>query len=242
MIFFKLGANRSFRTLVRFKFSRFGLLITSNNECFMSENKKYPCTGVILAGGLNTRFFGKDKALLKVAGKSILERILDVFNALFDEIILITNKPLRYCDWDLTIVTDLLPFRSSLTGIHTGLFYSSHPYIFCSGCDTPFLKKELVESMVAQIWSDADLIIPDTSAGMEPLCAVYAKRNLYNVEKHVMDGKCKIIRVFSKKRIRNIPEDFLRRTDPHLTSFFNVNTPEDLVEAEQRAKLNLEVP
>ena len=52
---------------------------------------KYPCTGVILAGGLNTRFSGKEKAFLKIDGMCILDRVLDTFKAVFHEIILVTN-------------------------------------------------------------------------------------------------------------------------------------------------------
>ena len=102
----------------------------------------HPCTGVILSGGLNTRFNGQNKALVRVGQKRILDRLYDVFSDLFDEIILVTNQPLQFLDWDLTIVTDIFSARSSLTGIHAGLFYMKNPFAFFSACDTPFLKKE----------------------------------------------------------------------------------------------------
>ena len=78
---------------------------------------KTSVTGVILAGGQNTRFSGMNKALIRVGGKCILERIYDVFSDLFEEIILVTNDPLQYLEWDLDIVTDLFPIRSSLTEV-----------------------------------------------------------------------------------------------------------------------------
>ena len=92
---------------------------------------KISCSGVILAGGLNTRFSGKEKALVRVGGKRIIDRILAVFNGLFEEIILVTNNPLRYIEWDVNIVTDLFPIRSSLTGIHAGLLCIQSLCIFC---------------------------------------------------------------------------------------------------------------
>ena len=103
----------------------------------------FPCTGVILSGGLSTRFNGQNKAFISVGQRRILDRLYDVFSGLFDEIILVTNHPLQFLEWDLTIVTDIYPVRSSLTGIHTGLFYMKNPFAFFSACDTPFLKKEL---------------------------------------------------------------------------------------------------
>lgn len=193
---------------------------------------KYSCTGVILAGGMNTRFSGKDKALLRVGGRRILDYILDIFNDFFDEIILVTNKPTPYLKWDIHIVTDLFPIRSSLTGIHAGLFYASHPHAFFTACDTPFLKKELIETILKKIDPSADAFIPEISAGLEPLCAVYAKKCLSRIEQHLAQDKLKIQRVFKNGRIKKIPEKTLRKNDPDLVSFFNINTPEDLQKAE----------
>ncbi len=190
------------------------------------------CTGVILAGGLNTRFDGLPKALITVGGKSILTRIYNVFDELFDEIILVTNEPLLYLDWDVRIVTDLFTIRSSLTGIHAGLFYANRPYVFFAACDTPFLKRELVETIIQAMRSGFDVAMPATSAGLEPLCAVYSKRCLEAAARNIKQNKLKIQRVFRKSRILTIPETVLRDRDAHLDSFFNVNTPADLVRAE----------
>jgi molybdopterin-guanine dinucleotide biosynthesis protein A len=192
-----------------------------------------PCTGVILSGGLNTRFDGENKAFISVGGRRIIDRLLDVFSDLFDEIILVTNHPELFLQWDLTIVTDIFDLRSSLTGIHTGLFYSNNPYAFFSACDTPFLKKELVEILVKQIEQKIDIIMPETAAGFEPLCAIYSKRCLKAAEDHLKANKVKIQWAFRSNRIRNIPENQLRTVDPELRSFLNINTPEDLVRAQE---------
>jgi molybdopterin-guanine dinucleotide biosynthesis protein A len=192
-----------------------------------------PCTGVILSGGLNKRFDGENKAFINVGGRRIIDRLLDVFSDLFDEIILVTNHPELFLQWDLTIVTDIIDLRSSLTGIHTGLFYSNNPYAFFSACDTPFLKKELVEILVKQIEQKIDIIMPETAAGFEPLCAIYSKRCLKPAEDHLKANKVKIQWAFRSNRIKNIPENQLRTVDPELRSFLNINTPEDLVRAEE---------
>ena len=194
---------------------------------------KFSCTGVILSGGLNTRFNGQNKALIRVGQKRILDRLYDVFSDLFDEIILVTNDPLQFVEWDLTIVTDLFPVRSSLTGIHAGLFYMKNPFAFFSGCDTPFLKKDLIEVLLENIDKNKDIIMPETSAGMEPLCAIYSKRCLNAAEHHIKQNKFKIQRALGNHRLKKIPETVLRSKDPELISFFNINTPEDLTRAEE---------
>jgi molybdenum cofactor guanylyltransferase len=197
---------------------------------------KMSCSGVILCGGLSTRYGGENKALLKVGGVRILDRLFGIYTEFFDEIILVTNHPREYLEWDALIVTDLFPVRSSLTGIHAGLFYARHPFAFFSACDSPFLKRKVIETVLENLEPEIDLVIPQTSAGFEPLCAAYSRRCLKPAEENIRQSKFKIQMALSEKRIKKIPEDLLREKDPQLLSFFNVNSPEDLARAEQLVK------
>ena len=196
-------------------------------------NMKYPCSGIILAGGQNIRFSRQNKAFISIGGKRILDHIYEVFTKLFAEIILVTNDPLQYLEWDLNIGTDLFPIRSSLTGIHAGLFYSTNPYSFFIACDTPFLKMEMVEVIVNSIEPDIDIILPETSEGLQPLCAVYSKQCLKPVERQLTRKELQIRRFFKKVRVKKLPENLLRENDPDLLSFFNINTSDDLAKAEE---------
>ena len=197
---------------------------------------KNSCSGVILAGGLSTRYGGENKAFLRVGGLRILDRLFAVYTELFEEIILVTNNPVEFLEWDALIVSDIFSIRSSLTGIHAGLFYASHPFAFFSACDAPFLKKEIVETVLEHIDPGADLVIPQISVGLEPLCAAYSRRCLKPAEDHLRVNKFKIQLALKTCRIKRIPEERLREKDPDLVSFFNVNTPEDLARAEQIVK------
>jgi molybdopterin-guanine dinucleotide biosynthesis protein A len=202
----------------------------------MTSKSKFPCSGVILSGGLAARYDGTEKALLWVGGVRILDLIYEIYRELFDEIILVTNSPEKFLKWDLLIVSDLFPIRSSLTGIHAGLFYMTNPYAFFSACDTPFLKKEMVETVIGKIEAQIDIVMPETSAGFEPLCAVYSKRCLEAAQNHLEQEKLKITKTFRKSRIKTISEKVLRQIDPELQSFFNINTPDDLKRAEEMVK------
>jgi len=182
---------------------------------------------------LASRYQGTEKALLRVGGIRILDRIYEIYRELFEEIILVTNNPQKFLEWDLLIVSDLFPIRSSLTGIHAGLFYMTNPFAFISACDTPFLKKEMVETVIGKIEAHIDIVIPETSAGFEPLCAVYSKRCLSAAQHHLEQEKLKVIKAFRKSRIKTISEKVLREIDPDLRSFFNINKPEDLKTAEK---------
>ena len=188
---------------------------------------------MILAGGLNTRFSGINKAFVRVGGKRILDYVYDLCNDLFEEIILVTNDPLQYLEWDAVVTTDLFPIRSSLTGIHAGLFCATTPYAFFTACDSPFLTKEVAETIIDQIEPRFDVFIPKTSAGLEPLCAVYSKQCLKPVEQQLIQKKLKIHGFFENVRVKKIPEKIFLEKDPDLISFFNINTPEDLNRAEE---------
>jgi len=192
-----------------------------------------PYSGIILAGGLNSRFSGANKAFIQIGNKRILDNIYDVFRELFEEIILVTNDPLKYLGWDLKIVTDIYPARSSLTGIHAGLFYATSSHSFITACDTPFLKKELIETIICAVELQTDIIIPETSAGIEPLCAVYSKRCLKQIENQLDKQEYKIQKFFNKVRVKKLSDNELRANDPELTSFFNVNNPASLEKAKE---------
>jgi molybdenum cofactor guanylyltransferase len=202
----------------------------------MPPKSKIPCTGVILSGGLAIRYNGTEKALLSVGGVRILDRIFHIYTELFEEIILVTNSPEKFLAWDLLIVPDLFPIRSALTGIHAGLFFMSNPFAFISACDTPFIKKEIVETVIGNIEAHIDLVLPETTFGYEPLCAAYSKRCLDPAQQHLEHQKLKVIKAFQKCRVKTISEKVLRAKDPDLQSFFNINTPADMQRAEKMVK------
>ena len=197
-----------------------------------------PCTGVILAGGLNKRFDGQNKAFIRIGGKRIVDRLLDVYGRLFDQIVLVTNDPVAYMDVDALIVSDHYSVRSSLNGLQAGLFAAAHEYAFFAACDTPFIKGALIQRLLETVTRKADIIIPSTSAGYEPMFAVYKKTCLPAMVWQLERGMLKIQGMFRKVRLKTVDEADLRMVDPELVSFFNVNTPEDLVRAEALHKQN----
>ncbi len=190
------------------------------------------CSGVILAGGLNTRFAGREKAFITLGGESLIDRLYRIFREIFEDVLVVTNDPLKYLGRDAHIVTDLFPVRSSLTGIHAGLFHCRTPHAFFAACDIPYLRKEVVQAVVGAITPEIDAVIPQTAAGLEPLCAAYSTRCLDTIWQHLTKDRLKIQRILKKMKVRTIAEERLRRLDPQLTSFFNINSPADLIRAE----------
>lgn len=194
-------------------------------------------TGIILAGGENRRFNGTEKSDLIVGGQRIIEHTMSLFSELFSKIIVVTNNPRHYLKWDVTIAKDIVAKRSSLAGMHTGLFFTTTPYVFVSACDTPFLKKEIIQTIIENVEPDSDVVIPQTTAGLEPLCAAYSIRCLPFIQQELDQNRLKIQGFFNKVRVKMVDESQLIKLDPRLLSFFNINTPADL---ETAAKLEEE--
>jgi molybdopterin-guanine dinucleotide biosynthesis protein A len=194
------------------------------------------CTGVILAGGQNKRFGGQNKAFLRIGEKRIVDRLMDVFSRLFNQVVLVTNEPAAYMDVDALLVSDHFAKRSSLNGLHAGLFAAAYETAFFAACDTPFAREALIRCVLDHIETKADIVIPSTSAGFEPLFAVYRKSCLPAMAHQLEHDRLKIQGLFRKVRLKTIDEAELRRADPELISFFNINTPEDLTLAENLRK------
>lgn len=189
----------------------------------------YPYTGIILAGGLGTRLSGRNKAFIKVNGRRIIDNTYAVFKKLFREIILVTNAPELYREWDnLKVVPDIFQARSSMTGLHAGLSHASFPFAFAVACDSPFLKPGLIEAVLSHIRPDTYIVVPQVPKGYEPLCAVYSKNCVPDLETCLNAGRYQILEIFDKGPTIRVPGSRLRAFDPELSSFFNINTPGDL--------------
>ena len=193
---------------------------------FNGHLRKQKASGVILSGGLCSRHGGRNKALIDVGGEKIIDRIYQVMKGIFDDLILVTNEPNVYRHLDAKIVTDIYPCRSAMTGLHAGLNAAENTHAFFTACDAPLIKKELVELMLENYRSDYDVLVPETSAGMEPLFAVYSKRCLPFIEHHLEQHNFKIRDVYKYLNVSSVREETLRCKDDELISFFNINTPE----------------
>lgn len=186
------------------------------------------CSAVILAGGLNSRMQGRNKAFLRVAGKTILDRLLDNLRPLFSEIVLVTRQPQLYRQISLRIVRDIYEARSSLTGIHAGLRAIRNLHAFVVPCDAPFLNPALVSLLVRKSRPRIDVVAPRVDGYLQALCTVYSKTCIPFIERQIENGAYKIVDFWGRVRVQAVSARSIRAVDPEMYSFFNVNTPADL--------------
>ncbi len=198
---------------------------------------KFDYTGIILAGGKNSRFPGEKKTFRKLGNLMILEGIYRLLKSLFREIIVVVNEPQEFAGWDMTIATDIIPLKCALAGLHAGLFYASYPYAYVIAGDTPFVKQSIIKYIVDRIDLKYDVIIPRTHDGLEPLSAVYSKNCIPLIENNLEKNIVVIKEFFQKKRVREIPAKELEKLDPEMRFSFNINTPDDFEKAKKIADM-----
>lgn len=187
------------------------------------ENKKSKITGVILAGGTNSRF-GSEKALVKINNIRIIERTLNVMKDIFSENIVISNNEKLYREYEVKIFPDLAEGKGPLMGVYTALYHSSTD-VFVTACDMPFIDSGVIKKIVSNIAS-FDAVIPLYNGKLHFLHAVYSLQCLDTMKKKLDAGIFLGLKGLLKDLNCNILEEF-KFEDSFLPPFFNMNTPDD---------------
>lgn len=200
----------------------------------IKKNKEIrPLTAIILAGGKSSRIGSdKDKAMLKLNKKCLIDIVISKLRHIVGDNIIIVGPPEKYPSYK-QVVPDIFNQRGLLVGLYSGLKSSASRYNLVVGCDMPFLKVELLQYLRDKIDSN-DIIIPRyTKSYIEPLCAIYSKDCLSVMERNIEAGILSIRRIFPYLKVEYIEEKEIKRIDPELNSFFNINFKEDFVRAEE---------
>jgi molybdopterin-guanine dinucleotide biosynthesis protein A len=193
-------------------------------------------TLAIQAGG-ESRRMGRDKALLPFLGQPMILRLLNRLARIADEMLITSNQPENYRFLGLTPIHDLLPGFGALGGLYTALSAARHPYVAIVACDMPFASPELFAVQLAILReTGADAVIPRSEAGTEPFHAVYRCDTCLTHVRAALDaGKRRVDAWFSQVNIRYLaPPEYLPY-DPDQRAFLNINTLEELKEAERIA-------
>jgi molybdopterin-guanine dinucleotide biosynthesis protein A len=193
-------------------------------------------TLVIQAGG-ESRRMGSDKALLLFLGQPLILRPLNRVGRLADEVLVTSNQPEKYLLLGLTPIPDLLPGFGALSGLYTALNVAGHPYVAVVACDMPFASPELFAMELTLLReTGADAVIPHTGAGTEPFHAVYRRETCLPYVRSALDaGKRRVDAWFPQANIRYLTSAEILPNDPDKLAFLNINTPEELKEAEEIA-------
>jgi len=187
---------------------------------------------VILAGGTSSRM-GKDKALLPFRGTTMIDHILCQVEGLGKETLIIANDLEAYKHFAIPVYPDVVPGIGALGGLLSALTVAAHPHVLVLACDMPFVNQSLYRHLMSLI-TEYDAVMPRLNSGRrEPFRSIYAKSCLEPVRAAINAGERKATSFLRFVRVRYVEEDEAKRYDPGLLTFFNINTPADLSEAEK---------
>jgi molybdopterin-guanine dinucleotide biosynthesis protein A len=183
--------------------------------------------GIVLAGGTSRRM-GRNKALLPAGTSTLIETVVTrLREACGDDLLLVTNDPGAYGHLGIRMVPDALPPGQSLVGVYTGILHAKGPAFICA-CDMPFLNPSLVRYLTS-LAGTADAVVPRHDGLYEPLHAVYAPGCLDPIRRCIA-RQGRNTDFLPEVHVRIVDDAELRRFDPALRSFLNVNTPDEYAE------------
>jgi molybdopterin-guanine dinucleotide biosynthesis protein A len=201
-----------------------------------------PILGLVLAGGLARRMGGGDKALIRIGGTTILERVLGRLGPQCTGIALNANgDPARFAATGLPIIADDVPgFAGPLAGILAGLDWAAAQlpqieWVVSVPGDCPFVPRDLVVRLfAARIEADLPLACARSGDWRHPVVGLWPVGLRKNLRQALVDEGLRKIEVWTARygvAVADWPTD---QVDP----FFNVNTPEDAAEAQRIAALH----
>ncbi len=195
-------------------------------------------SAIILAGGRSSRM-GKPKAGLDFAGKSFLERIAEELAPSFDDLIVVAApenaESFRIQIPGARIIRDEIAFAGPLDALRRGLIAAHHEIAFGCSCDLPMLKSAVAVELCSLIGEHA-AAIPIVDNRTQALCAAYRKSAADSIVRLIAKGEQRLVVLADVLDARRVSEDELRRVDPTLASFINVNTPNDYARALKLAR------
>ncbi|HEV2468593.1 MAG TPA: molybdenum cofactor guanylyltransferase [Candidatus Sulfotelmatobacter sp.] len=192
---------------------------------------EHPLSAFILAGGQSTRM-GADKAFVALNGRTLLQRVLNTTRSVTPNVSIV-GDPAKFAPF-APAVADIFPACGPLAGIHAALRSSLSDLNLILAVDLPFVPPALLQFLRTQAESSpvANAIVPHTSQGWQPLCAIYRRSFADLADEALRSGRYKIDTLFPAAQVRAIDEDELQSAGFSAQLFRNLNTPQDLAASE----------
>jgi molybdopterin-guanine dinucleotide biosynthesis protein A len=191
--------------------------------------------GLLLAGGLSRRMGGGDKSLRLLAGRPLLQHVIERVRPQVDALVLNANgDPARFAGFGLPVIADSIPdFAGPLAGILAGLHWAAAHRPDCDlvvsvATDAPFLPTDLVRRLTEQMKaSEAELARAASGGQPHPVIGLWPVRLREDLRAALGDGVRKVDRWTARFRLVTVPF-----AESPIDPFFNANRLEDLDRAE----------
>jgi molybdopterin-guanine dinucleotide biosynthesis protein A len=198
---------------------------------------------VILAGGFSKRF-GQDKALIELAGKSLILHVVERLSRTVEETVVVVGSETqkktfkRLLTRKVSFAVDEGEKQSPLVGALTGFQRARGLYCLLLPCDTPFVSSQIIRFLL-DFCPNKDAVIPRWPNGyIEPLHAAYHTKSALTAAKTALEEEKLDLRsmIAHLRDVRYVSTTILQQMDKKLLTFLNVNTLMDLKKAESELR------
>jgi molybdopterin-guanine dinucleotide biosynthesis protein A len=191
------------------------------------------CTAIILAGG-NSQRMGRDKANLLLGEQTLLQRVTATMQQVFPRVIVSVRQPRpeinlpQVCDEPAS--EGMSAGGGPLAGLVASLSRVTTPWAFVVACDMPFVEPAVVE-LLGKFRSQYQAVVPVVQGHPQPLAAFYATRCLAVMRESLLAQDRSLRGVLKQLDVCYVDQTGMLDADPQLRSFFDLDTPQDVVMA-----------
>lgn len=180
---------------------------------------------VILAGGQASRMGGKDKGLIELNQKPLIQHVIERLSPQTPQILINANRNHEsYSQFGKVFSDQFADFPGPMGGIHAGLVNASTDWVGFVPCDSPQINTDLVERFCAAVEANTDILVAHDGEFKQPVFTLYHKRVLPKLTAFLERGDRKIILLY--KECNTAYVDF----SDSPACFVNLNTPEELAQ------------
>jgi molybdopterin-guanine dinucleotide biosynthesis protein A len=199
----------------------------------------------ILSGGVSSRM-GREKGLLEFGGEPLIVRTARMIEPLVTQVSVV-GPPERYAALGLPAIADqnivgregMEAVRTPLVGIATALSATKTPWNLILACDLPYLTAAWLDWLLSRVVdSSAQIVMPRTSRGLEPLAAVYRRECAAPIMAALEHGVRKVTDAIAEFRMELLSEDDWNKLDPEGRVLKNMNALRDYEEAKKWLETN----
>jgi molybdopterin-guanine dinucleotide biosynthesis protein A len=189
---------------------------------------------------------GQEKCLLEFRGEPLLVRTARLIEPLVTTLTIV-GPPERYARLGLHAIADHSPperkgierISTPLLGIATALRTTKSPWNLILACDLPYLTPDWLGWLLSRaVHSAAQIVMPRTSRGLEPLAAVYRRECAEIIAAAVERGLRKVTDALAELQTECLLESDWSELDPDGRVLRNMNAPADYEEAKKWLETN----
>ncbi|UUM31744.1 molybdenum cofactor guanylyltransferase MobA [Vibrio japonicus] len=178
---------------------------------------------VILAGGQASRMGGKDKGLIELNNKPLVQHVIERLSSQTPNVLINANRNQEtYAQFGEVFSDSFSNYPGPMGGIHAGLIHAPTDWVGFVPCDSPQINTDLVKRFCDAADDTTDILVAHDGDHQQPVFTLYHKRVLPKLTAFLERGDRKIILLYNECNMRYV--DFSDSPD----CFLNLNTPEEL--------------